>query len=62
MSFENIKNLKPEEFRCLTGVKSETFKKMVEIIELVFEKKSGGRPNKLCPTDMILMALKYLRE
>lgn len=34
MRFENIKNLKPEEFRRLTGVKSETFKKMVEIIDI----------------------------
>ncbi len=64
MRFENIKNLKPEDFRRLTGVKLETFKKMVEMIEgALREKKSkGGRPNKLCPADMILMTLEYLRE
>lgn len=64
MKFENIQNLKPEEFRRLTGVKIETFKKMVEIItKAVREKKSrGGRPNKLSIPDMILMTLEYLRE
>ena len=64
MRFENIKNLKPEEFRGLTGVKAETFKKMVEIIEVALQEKKakGGCPNKLCPADMILMTLEYLRE
>ncbi|KIC72222.1 hypothetical protein DB44_CN00280 [Candidatus Protochlamydia amoebophila] len=64
MRFENTKNLKLEDFRRLTGVKLETFKKMVEIIEEALrEKKSkGGRPNKSCPADMILMTLEYLRE
>ncbi len=58
MRFENIQNLKPEEFRRLTGVKLETFKKMVEIIDIALrEKKSkGGRPNKLCPADMMSLS------
>ncbi|MBI3211602.1 MAG: hypothetical protein HYZ47_02820, partial [Simkania negevensis] len=49
MGFDRIKNLKSEEFRRLTGVKPETFNKMVEIMdEALREKKSrGGRPNKL---------------
>ena len=64
MRFENIENLKPEEFRRLTGVKPETFKKMVEIIDTALrdKKSKGGRPNKLCSADMILMTLEYLRE
>jgi hypothetical protein len=64
MRFESVKNLKPEEFRRLTGVKSETFKKMVKIIDAALqEKKSkGGRPHKLCSADMIMMTLEYLRE
>lgn len=64
MRFENVKNLKPEEFRRLTGVKIETFKKMEEIIgeTLKTKKAKGGRPNKLCVADMILMTLEYLRE
>ncbi len=64
MRFENVKNLKPEEFRRLTGVKIETFKKMEKIIDkaLITKKAKGGRPNKLCVADMILMTLEYLRE
>jgi len=64
MGFNKVKNLKSEEFRRLTGVKPETFHKMVEIIEEALrEKKSrGGRPNKLSTSDMILMTLEYLRE
>ena len=64
MRFENVKNLKPEEFRRLTGVKPETFKKMLDLIGQALRKKKsrGGRPNKLCVADMILMALEYLRE
>jgi hypothetical protein len=64
MRFECVKNLKPEEFRRLTGVKFETFIKMQEIINaaLKAKKSRGGRPNKLTVEDMILMALEYLRE
>jgi hypothetical protein len=49
MKFDTIKNLKPEEFRRLTGVKLETFNKMIEIIEeaVRVKKAKGGRPNKL---------------
>lgn len=64
MRFEHVKNLKAEEFRRLTGVKRETFQKMVEVIDTVLRAKKarGGRPNKLSAADMILMALEYLRE
>lgn len=64
MRFDNVKHYKPEEFRRLTGVKLTTFNKMVEIVtQALKEKKArGGRPNKLTPPDMVLMALEYLRE
>ena len=64
MRFDNIKHFKPEEFRRLTGVKLATFNKMVEIVvQALKEKKAkGGRPNKLSPSDMVLMTLEYLRE
>jgi hypothetical protein len=37
---------------------------MAEIVEqaLPGKKSRGGRPNRLSPQDMILMALEYLRE
>lgn len=64
MKFDTIKNLKPEEFRRLTGVKPETFNKMIEIIEeaVRVKKAKGGRPNKLSIPDRLLMTLEYLRE
>lgn len=64
MRFDNVKHLKPEEFRRLTGVKLETFHKMIEIVDQAFREKKakGGRPNKLSIPDMILMTLEYLRE
>ena len=64
MKFDNVKHLKPEEFRRLTGVKLETFNTMVEIVNQALKEKKakGGRPNKLSPEDMILMTLEYLRE
>src|ERR1700755_3025224 len=64
MKFDTIKNLKPDEFRRLTGVKYEPFNKMIEIIEeaIRLKKAKGGRPNKLTIPDMILMTLEYLRE
>jgi hypothetical protein len=64
MKFDMIKNLKTENFRRLTGVKRETFNKMIEIIEeaIRLKKARGGRPNKLSVPDMILMTLEYLRE
>ena len=51
-------------FRRITGVKRNTFTKMVEIVSVAHKKKKarGGRPNKLSIEDMILMALEYLRE
>jgi len=51
-------------FRRLTGVKKETFKKMIEIVEKAhrIKKARGGRKNKLSVEEMILMTLEYLRE
>lgn len=53
-----------EAFRRLTGVKIETFNKMLEILEVaqVQKKRRGGRPNKLGIEKMLLMALEYWRE
>jgi hypothetical protein len=64
MKWDNIKNLQPEAFRRLTGVKRTTFDRMIEILrEAQVQKKSkGGRPNKLSLEAMLLMALEYLRE
>ena len=59
-----ISQLSGEEFRRLTGVKRETFKKMVELLGVARSAKKafGGRPNKLSVEDTLLMTLEYLRE
>ena len=64
MKWESIKDLSPVVFRRLTGVKDTTFIEIVAILQKAHDKKKqlGGRPNKLCIADMLLMTLEYLRE
>ena len=65
LSLEEIIKLNADrEFRRLTGVWPETFKKMLDILEKAhLQKKSrGGRPNKLSMESMLRMALEYWRE
>jgi Helix-turn-helix of DDE superfamily endonuclease len=51
-------------FRRITGVKHETFSKMVDILVAKYNErmKKGGRPRALSITDMLLATLEYLRE
>lgn len=64
MKYEKIKGLEAEKFRRLTGVKQQTFQRMIQILQAAdIEKKAqGGRKNKLSIEDQLLMALEYLRE
>lgn len=64
MKWKSIKELPPTDFRRLTGVKNTTFTKMADFLQEMHNQKKlfGGRPNKLCAEDMLLMALEYLRE
>ena len=62
---EIVAKLKADEaFRRLTGVKPETYVKMVEILkaDLIEKKRRSGRPNKLSVEKMLRMALEYWRE
>jgi hypothetical protein len=63
MSYEQVKHLKPADFKRLCGVTPETFEQMVKVMaaEKVLAKKSG-RPSKLSIEDQVLMALEYWRE
>ena len=63
MSYEQIKNLEPTEFKRLCGVTPATFEQMVKVVaaEKVLAKKSG-RPSKLSVEDQVLMTLEYWRE
>jgi predicted DNA-binding protein YlxM (UPF0122 family) len=60
MRYEKIKNYKNEKFKRLTGVKKETFEKMLNVLET--EIRDFGRPAKLSRADQLLMTLMYLRE
>ena len=63
MRYEETKNLTAKEFKRLSGVYPETFKKMVQIVqEYQGTKKVSGRPSKLSLENQILMTLEYLRE
>ena len=56
MKYEQIRNLPNESFRRLTGVKQQTFEKMVKILVEDDKKKKikGGRKNKLSLENQLL--------
>ena len=63
MTYKQVKKLKAEEFKRLSGVHYETFNQMVEIVKKVYcSRKITGRPPKLKVEDQVLMTLEYLRE
>ncbi len=54
MNYERAKNLKPDEFKRLSGVTPQTFNRMVEIVEIQEKaKKKSGRPSKLSRENQI---------
>jgi len=63
-NYERLKELKPELFKRLTGVKPNTFKAMLQECEAHHKKKKakGGKPNKLSVSTQILLMLEYYRE
>lgn len=62
MTYEQVKNLKPEDFKRLCGVRQQTFKHMVEVVKTnAVRKQKTGRPGKLSLEDQILMTLTYWR-
>lgn len=64
MSYEQVKNLRPVEFKRYCGVKPHTFQKMAEVFSEHLQKsrRKPGRPPKLSVKDQILMTLEYWRE
>lgn len=48
MKYQEAKNLKPSDFKRLSGIYPETFAQMVQIVQKYQEnKKVSGRPSKL---------------
>ncbi|KJV52135.1 putative transposase [Orientia tsutsugamushi str. Kato PP] len=64
MKFDQIKELKDEKFRRLTGVRNGTFSKMVDILREAdgLKKSKIGRKNKLNLKEQLLMVLEYLEN
>ncbi len=63
MTYEQVKSLKPEDFKRLCGVRPETFNQMLEIVRSPsLAKQKTGRPSKLTLEDKLLMTLEYWRE
>jgi hypothetical protein len=64
MKYHQIQGLEDDKFRRLTGVKRSTFEKMISILKDadIKKKSQGGRRNKLCIEDQLLMSLEYIRE
>ncbi|KJV53044.1 putative transposase [Orientia tsutsugamushi str. Gilliam] len=62
MKLDQIKELKDEKFRRLTGVRKRTFSKMVDILRKAdgLKKSKGVRKNKLNLEEQLLMVLEYL--
>jgi hypothetical protein len=64
MSYEQVKDLPPTEFKRLCGVQPGTFRRMVEVVSAHLNKRRrvSGRPTKLSVEDQVLMTLGYWRE
>jgi len=62
--YSELKQLTPQQFKRLTGVKQETFSEMVSILIAVQNSRyrKAGRKGALSVEDKLLMALEYLRE
>jgi hypothetical protein len=64
MSYEQIKDLRPADFKRYCGVEPETFRRMVELVSrrLTRARRKTGRPPKLSVEDQVLLTLEYWRE
>jgi len=63
MTYEQIKDLKPEAFKRACGVQPQTFEQMLHVLrEHVQRKLKPGRPTKLSLENQLLLTLQYWRE
>lgn len=64
MTYEQHKDLKPEDFKRLYGVNKETFNRMVSVVteQVEQKKKKSGKPSKLSIENQVLLGLEYWRE
>ena len=63
MTYEQIKDLKPNAFKRACGGHPQTFEKMLHVLQEYGQKKiKPGRPAKLSLEDQLVMTLQYWRE
>ena len=63
MRYDEVEGLPPGQFKRLTGVKRETFERMLTVLrQREKQKKRSGRPSKLSLEDQLLLTLMYWRE
>jgi hypothetical protein len=63
MTYEQVKSLKPEDFKRLCGLRLETFNQMLEVVRSPsLAKQKTGRLSKLTLEDQLLMTLEHWRE
>ena len=68
MKYADVKELKPEKFRRLTGVKPDTFARMLSVLRATEEKRKvapryrGGRKLRFTLADQLMMTLCCLWE
>jgi hypothetical protein len=63
MTYEQMKNLKPGDFKRACGVYPQTFEAMLQVLRDHAQKKvKPGRPPTLSLEDQLLMTLQYWRE
>jgi Helix-turn-helix of DDE superfamily endonuclease len=63
MTYEQMKDLKPGDFKRACGVHPQTFEKMLHVLREQGQRKiKPGRPAKLSLEDQLLMTLQYWRE
>ena len=61
-TYEQLKELSPEQFRRACGVKPSTFNHMLEVLAQAKAQQQPGRPSTLSLENQLLLTLEYLRE
>lgn len=61
-TYEQLRELSPEQFRRACGVKPRTFSRMVKVLGKAKAKQKPGRPSVLSLENQLLLTLEYLRE
>ena len=63
MNYETAQHLSAKDFKRTTGVKKQTFKRMLKAWQAYqISQSNAGRPPKLSQPDQLLVALQYWRE